>query len=41
MLSISINGTQRGYFVCSWIVGQEYPMSPLLFCLAEEFVSSC
>jgi len=38
-VSISINGTHKGYFPCQIRVKQGDPLSPLLFCLAEEVLS--
>jgi len=40
-LSVAINGSQQGYFACSKGVRHKQgdPLSPLLFCLAEEVLS--
>lgn len=38
-LSISLNGSLRGYFSCKRSVRQGDPLSPLLFCIVEEVLS--
>lgn len=35
-ISISMNGVVHGYFSCSIGVKQGHPLSPLLFCIAED-----
>lgn len=38
-LSIKINGSAHGFFGCEIEVRLRYPLSPLLFCLAEDIHS--
>ena len=35
-VNLYINGSQEGYFKCNREVRQGDPLSPLLFCIAEE-----
>lgn len=36
-ISVLFDGSPKGYFSCTLGVGQGDPLSPLLFCLAEDF----
>ena len=36
-ISVLTDGSPKGYFSCSRGVRQRDPLSPLLFCLAEDF----
>ena len=39
LISVLFNGEPHGYFSCSRGVKQGDPLSPILFCLAEEVIS--
>ena len=38
-ISVMMNGVPKGYFKCSRGVRQGDSLSPILFCLAEDFLS--